>query len=306
MSITPFSPELARALAPEARLEQVTTGFRFTEGPLWDPATGSLLFSDIPAARIYAWAGGEARIFREGSGKSNGLTWDIHGGLLACEHLNRRVSRTLTDGTVVALADQYAGRRLNSPNDLACHSRGNVYFSDPPYGIQSADQGALAEQEQPLNGLYLIRSGEQEPVLVGNDFERPNGMAFSPDERWLYVADTPRYQLRRFEVQPDGALLGGAVLATLDQERGQGRPDGMKVDVEGRIYTTGPGGLWVLSPEGEALGHVAFPEKTSNCAWGDEDHQSLYVTAGPSIYRLRTLVAGLIPAGASVRGAASA
>jgi gluconolactonase len=283
----------------------VATGFRFTEGPLWDPATGSLLFSDIPAGRIYAWHQGEVKVFREESGKSNGLTWHADGGLLACEHLNRRVSRTLADGTVVALAEKFEGRRVNSPNDLVCHSSGAVYFSDPPYGIQSADQGALAEQEQPLNGLYLVRPGEHEPVLVGNDFERPNGMAFSPDERWLYVADTPRYHLRRFEVREDGTLGGGEVLATLDAERGQGRPDGLKVDTEGRIYTTGPGGLWVLSPEGEALGHVAFPEKTSNCAWGDEDWRSLYVTTGPSIYRLRTLVPGLPPAGAAKRAKAT-
>lgn len=305
MSVTVFSSELAQVLFPTAKPEQVVTGFRFVEGPLWDPATASLLFSDIPAGRIYSWSEGQTRVFREDSGKSNGLTWHADGGLLACEHLNRRVSHTQPDGTVTVLVDRYAGKRVNSPNDLVCHSSGNVYFSDPPYGIQSAEQGTLAEQEQPLNGLYLVRAGEAEPILVGNDFDRPNGMAFSPDEQWLYVADTPRYHLRRFRTQPDGTLTEGAVLAKLDAERGQGRPDGLKVNVDGWIFTTGPGGLWILSPEGEVLGHVAFPEKTSNCAWGDEDRQSLYVTAGPSIYRLRMNAPGVLPFGATARAAVS-
>jgi gluconolactonase len=301
MEIRTLSPRLRRLLDPETRLERLATGFRFTEGPLWDPRAGALLFSDIPADRIYRWSeAGGAAVFREPSGKSNGLTWDLQGRLLACEHLNRRVSRTLDDGSVVPVAARYAGRRLNSPNDLVVRSDGALYFTDPPYGIQSPEVGEIAEQEQPLNGLYLLRPGETEPLLLADDFDRPNGLAFSPDERTLYVADTPRYHVRAFAVREDGALEGGAVLAELPADAGEGRPDGLKVDVEGNIYTTGPGGLWIVAPGacppyggGELLGHLRFPEKTANCAWGDADLRSLFVTASTSLYRLRVLVPGV-------------
>jgi gluconolactonase len=303
MEIEPLSPRLSQVLAPDARLEQVATGFRFTEGPLWDPRTSSLLFSDIPAARIYRWTpGGEAGVYREGSNKSNGLAWDLQGRLLACEHVGRRVSLALADGSVVPVAERYGGKRLNSPNDLVLRSDGSLYFSDPPYGIQSADMGALAEQEQPHNGLYLVPPGAEEPTLLATDFERPNGMAFTPDEGRLYVADTPRYHIRIFSARADGTLEGGEVFARFDKEKGEGRPDGMKVDTQGNLYTTGPGGLWILAPDGTFLAHVRVPEKAANCAWGDEDYRSLYVTASTSVYRLRTLVPGVVPPGARQTG----
>jgi len=288
-----LSPLADEVLPPTAALEQVATGFEFTEGPLWDPRAGSLLFSDIPANRIYRWAEGVgAQVYREPSGKSNGLTWDSEGRLLACEHLNRRVSRMDRDGSVTTLAARYDNRRLNSPNDVVCSSRGRVYFSDPPYGIQSESQGALAEQEQPLNGLYMLRPGDAEPVLVGADFERPNGLAFSPDEETLYVNDTPRYHVRAFQVHEDGTLDEGRVFVHFSAEHGEGRPDGLKVDQEGNVYTTGPGGLWIVSRDGDPVAHVRTPEKGTNCAWGDDGY-SLYVTAGTSIYRLRTRVHGI-------------
>src|SRR5262245_52131312 len=190
-------------------LEQVATGFRFTEGPLWDPRTKSLLFSDIPADRIYRWReGAGVEVCREPSGKSNGLTWDLEGRLLACEHARRRISRTLADGSIVPVVETYGGRRLNSPNDLVVHSTGAIYFSDPPYGLTS-EFGEPGEAEQPLNGLYALLPGAAEPVLLADDFDRPNGLAFSPDERLLYVADTPRYHVRVFDVRPDGTLASG-------------------------------------------------------------------------------------------------
>jgi gluconolactonase len=157
----------------------------------------------------------------------------------------------------------------------------------------------VAEQEQPLNGLYMLPPGAAEPVLAGSDFDRPNGLAFSPDERRFYVADTPRYHVRVFDVAEDGALSGGKVFAQLREDAGVGRPDGMKVDTEGNLYTTGPGGLWIVSAEGEVLAQVRFPEKTANCAWGDADYRSLYITASTSVYRLRTLIAGVRPVGVS-------
>lgn len=286
--LTPRASDLLDTCAP---LERVATGFLFTEGPLWDAGTRSLLFSDIPADRIYRWRdGAAAEVFREPSGKSNGLAWDEDGRLLACEHLTRRVSSTETGGAVVTLADRYQGRRLNSPNDLVVHAGGAVYFTDPPYGIQSASVGAIAEQEQPVNGLYRVVPG-REAELLAADFDRPNGLAFSPDEKRLYVNDTPRYHVRAFEVRPDGTLTGGEVLAEFPAEAGEGRPDGLKVDVAGNLYTTGPGGLWLVAPDGVLLAHVRLPEKATNCAWGD-DGLSLYVTAGASVYRLRTRIRG--------------
>jgi gluconolactonase len=289
-AISPAAHDLLDLAQPG---ERIATGFRFTEGPVWDAATGSLLFSDIPADRLYRWHPGTGpEIVREPSDKSNGLTWDLQGRLLACEHLGRRVSRTLADGSVETVADSYQGRRLNSPNDLVMRSDGTLYFSDPPYGIQSADFGAIREQEQPLTGLYMLPPGAREPVLVGDDFDRPNGLAFSSDERRLYVADTPRYHLRMFEVEADGRLSGGGTFVEFDREAGEGRPDGLKVDLQGNLYSTGPGGLWIVSPTGEILARAAFPEKTANCAWGDDDLQTLYVTASTSIYRLRTRTPG--------------
>jgi gluconolactonase len=297
MEIEILSATARSLLNPETPLEQVATGFRFTEGPLWDPRASALYFSDIPANLIFRWtqeAGAE--VYREPSRKSNGLTWDLEGRLLACEHVGRQVSRTEGDGTVATVVDRFQGKRLNSPNDLVLRSDGLLYFSDPPYGL-TPEFGAVAEQEQPLNGLYLLRPGEKEPVLLADDFDRPNGLAFSPDERRLYVADTPRYHLRLFDVREDGTLEGGEVLAAFPEHAGPGRPDGMKVDVQGNIWTTGPGGLWIVNPAGEALAHLKLPEKSANCAWGDADYRSLYIMASTSVYRVRTLVRGVAPVG---------
>lgn len=278
-------------------LEQVATGFRFTEGPLWDPRTKSLLFSDIPANRIYRWQeGAAAEVFREPSGKSNGLTWDLEGRLLACEHGRRRISRTLADGSVVPVVETYHGRRLNSPNDLVVHSSGPIYFSDPPYGL-TPEFGEPGEPEQPLNGLYMLPRPEgtraAEPVLLADDFDRPNGLAFSPDERLLYVADTPRYHVRVFDILEDGTLANSRVFAQFEESKGAGRPDGMKVDTQGTLYATGPGGVWVVEPDHTIRAHLRFPEKAANLAWGDDDLRSLYVTASTSVYRLRVEVPGI-------------
>ncbi len=295
MDIQRFSPTLDRLLAPDAELERIATGFRFTEGPLWDPLGGALLFSDIPANRIYRWMERDgAAVYREPSGKSNGLTWDLTGNLLACEHAGRRVSRTPPSGEPEPLVETYGGSRLNSPNDIVVHSSGRIYFTDPPYGLTER-MGAVADQEQPVNGLYMLHPGVREPVLLADDFDRPNGLAFSPDERRIYVADTPRVHLRLFDVRDDGTLTGGSVCTQLAEDQGEGRPDGMKLDQLGNIWTTGPGGVWILDRDGSPIAHLRFPERTANCAWGDRDYRSLYVTASTSVYRLRTLVPGLPP-----------
>lgn len=272
--------------------EKLAGGFQFTEGPIWQ-ADGSLLFSDIPANRIYRWTPeGGAQVWREPTGNSNGLTLDREGRLIACEHSGRRVSRTEADGTVVAIASRFPstgsgrsnGGKLNSPNDVVVKSDGVVYFTDPPYGIQPE------EREQPVNGVYRIfRDGTLD--LLVEDFDRPNGLAFSPDESTLYIDDSPRRHVRAFDVRSDGTLANSRIIADMDHPQ-PGSPDGMKIDEEGHLYVTGATGVWVFEPNGELLGVVATPERPANCAWGDDDRRSLYITAQTSLYRVRTKVAG--------------
>jgi gluconolactonase len=274
-----------RALVEDGDPERLATGFQFTEGPVWMEG-GYLLFSDIPASRIYKWTpDGQVEVWREPSGESNGLTLDQQNRLVACEHKNRRVSRTEADGTVVALADRYQGGRLNSPNDIVVRSDGTIYFTDPPYGIQPE------EREQPCNGVYrILPDGAIE--LLADDFDRPNGLAFSPDESILYVGDSPRRHVRAFDVRPDGTLANSRIFADMDHPQ-PGSPDGMKIDVEGHLYVAGATGVWVFEPDGALLGVLVPPERPANCAWGDADRQTLYITARTSLYCVRVKVPGL-------------
>jgi sugar lactone lactonase YvrE len=265
--------------------EQIATGFEFTEGPVWHP-DGYLLFSDIPASRTYKWMpDGTVTIWREPTSNANGLTLDHQRRVLACEHSGRRVSRVEADGRVVTLADSYGGRPLNSPNDVVVKSDGTIYFTDPPYGI------APEQREQPCNGLYRITTDGTLELLI-DDFDRPNGLAFSADQSILYVDDSPRRHVRAFDVRADGTLANSRVLADMDHPQ-PGSPDGMKIDVEGHMYVTGATGVWVFEPDGTCLGVVATPERPANCAWGDADRQTLYITARTSLYRVRTMVPGL-------------
>ena len=264
-------------------VEQVATGFKFTEGPVWHP-DGYLLFSDIPANQIVkASPDGEVEVFREPSGNSNGLTLDLEGRLVACEHGNRRVSRTGADGAVEAVADSFEGKRLNSPNDVVGHSSGALYFTDPPYGIQPD------EQEQPCNGVYRIDVDGGISLLV-DDFERPNGLAFSPDESVLYIDDSQHQHVRAFDVADDGTLNKGRIFANLS-DPGDGVPDGMKVDQEGNVYATNARGMWVHDAAGQFLGLISVPEVPANCAWG-EDGQTLFMTARTSLYKVRVRIPG--------------
>ena len=273
-----------KSLIEAGEPERLATGFQFTEGPVW-MAGGYLLFSDIPANIMYKWTPESgAEVWREPSGNSNGLTRNSDDLLLACEHGNRRVSRTNPDGTVETIAGAYQGNRLNSPNDLVVKSDGEIYFTDPPYGIQPE------EKEQPHNGVYrILTDGSLE--LMATDFERPNGLAFSPDESILYIDDSYFRHLRAFDVREDGTLENSRIICDMDHPQ-PGSPDGLKVDEEGHIYVTGATGVWVFEPDGELLGVIAPPERPANCAWGDEDKKSLYLTAQTSLYRIRTTVAG--------------
>jgi gluconolactonase len=260
-------------------VETVAVGFEFLEGPLWLPGTG-WIFSDIPADTIYK---ADKTVFRKPSGKSNGLTVDREGRLIACEHWNRRVTRTEKDGTVTVLADQYLGRKLNSPNDVVVRSDGMIFFTDPPYGIEGR------EAELPFKGVYCI-TPEGEVKLVSVYFTSPNGLAFSPDEMTLYIADSGEGFIEAFDVGKGGVLRNARLFC-----KDIATPDGMKVDEAGRVWTTAQDGVRVYRPTGELIATIAFPEQPANCAFGDDDAKTLYVTARHGLYKVRCAAAGLRP-----------
>ena len=272
---------------PDARVKRVATGFHFTEGPVWFHEERYLLFSDIPANKIYkVSADGKLSTFRHPSGHANGLTRDKAGRLIACEHSNRRVTRTEPDGTITVLADEYGGKQLNSPNDVVVKSDGSIYFTDPPYGINEA------LQEQPLQAVYRL-SADGELTVVADDFDRPNGLAFSADETKMYIDDSSsRRHVRVFDVLADGLLANGRLFHDM---RGDvpGSPDGMKVNKNGNLFNTGPGGVWVFDADGNHLGTIVTPEQPANCAWGDDDWRTLYITARSSVYKVRVTVPGV-------------
>jgi gluconolactonase len=287
--------------------ERVAGGFEFTEGPVWAGGAG-LLFSSPNTNAIYRLEpeAGRVSVFRSKSGYtgvdigryhqpgSNGLTFDPEGRLTICQHGNRRVIRVNPHGDTTVLADRFDGRRLNSPNDLVFRSDGTLYFTDPPFGLPGVFDDP--EKELPFSGVFRARDGEV--TLVTDELAGPNGIAFSPDERWLYVGnwDPDAKVVVRYEIGADGHPAGpGEVLADLTGEPGEDAIDGLKVDVDGNLYVCGPGGVWVLSPAGDRLGLLRLPEAPHNLAWGDADARSLYVTALTSVYRIRLAVPGIRP-----------
>lgn len=286
------SPRFGELFSAGARIERVAGGLRFAEGPVWIAEQSCLFVSDIPADRILRIGpGGDVRVHREPSGGSNGLTRDAAGRLIACEHRTRSVTCENADGSVAVLADAFEGRRLNSPNDVVVKRDGAIYFTDPTAGIDPA----LAEQ--PVQGVYRIAPDAGPLTRLVDDFTTPNGLAFSPDEDWLFVDDSApeRHHVRRFRVSADGSLAEGAVFASMPVGK-PGPPDGMKVDRGGRVFCTGPGGVWVFAPDGEHLGTIRTPEPAANCAWG-EDGRTLFIAARSSVYRLRGLtLGGALPA----------
>lgn len=274
----------------DGEVVRIAGGFRFTEGPVW--LGNCLLFSDIPNNRIVRWEsrpeGPWVTTYRWPSGNANGNTLDRHGRLVSCEHSNRRVTRTEPDGAITVLADHYEGKRLNSPNDVVVKSDGAVYFTDPPYGLPQMKEG----KELDVQGVYRL-SPDGKLTLLVDDFETPNGLCFTPDEKVLYINDShTRKHIRRFTVNDDGSISGGEVFAEVPKDR-PGTVDGMKVDTDGRVYSTGPGGIWVFAPDGAQLAHIEVPEIPANLAWGDADWKTLYVTARTSLYRVRMKTQGM-------------
>jgi gluconolactonase len=297
--------EVKGNLPSDLRLERVAGGFEFTEGPVWTP-DGALLFSSPNTNVIYRWTpAGALTVFRPKSGYtgfdigryhqpgSNGLTFDPDGLLTICQHGNRRVIRVNPHGDITVLADRYDGKRLNSPNDLVYRSDGMLFFTDPPFGLPDVFDDPA--KELPFSGVFRAKGGEV--ALVSDELEGPNGIAFSPDERYLYVGnwDPERKVVMRYELDSAGDAVSSTVFFDMTDAPGEDAIDGVKVDEEGNLYVCGPGGIWVLSPEGEHLGTLRLPEAPHNLAWGDEDGRTLYATALTSVYRVRLGVPGIRP-----------
>jgi gluconolactonase len=315
-----LDPALDQLVPPTAKLERVATGFnKWTEGPVWTH-NGSLLFAEIPANNIDQWIPGKgASVFIHPSGYdgaepfkgpepgSNGMTLDADGRVSVAGHARRNVWRLESvdpHAQITVLADSFGGKKLNSPNDLVYKSDGSLYFTDPPYGLPTqgdSDPG----KELKVNGVYRIADARDHKPgappdrdklqLIIADLGRPNGIAFSPDEKYLYIAESGKNVWMRYRVQSDGTVSDGAVFYDPASEKteGPGGPDGIRVDKKGNLYGSGPGGVWIISPEGKHLGTIKVPERIANVAWGDKDGKMLYITGSTSLYRIKLSVEGV-------------
>jgi gluconolactonase len=299
-------PEMDAIVGTNPKILKLAEGFQFTEGPIWIRDGGYLLFSDPNANTIYKYVpDGQLSVFRTPSGYSgadiaeysqpgsNGLTVDRQGRLTINEHGNRRVTRLEKDGTLTVLADRYEGKRLNNPNDLVYRSDGTLYFTDPPFGLPKFFDDP--RKELPVSGVYSVYHGRLQQMAT--DFTGPNGIAFSPDEKYLYVTnwDDKRKAIMRYEALSDGTLANGKLFFDMTAAPGEDALDGMKVDQQGNLYVSGPGGLWVISAEGKHLGTIIAPMHPHNLAWGDEDGKTLYLCAQSGLYRMRLNIAGMRP-----------
>ncbi len=273
------------AVLETTQAERLATGFVFTEGPLWHP-DGFYYFVDVRASMLYRVTPGRPHeVVREKTGGGNGTTFDLQGRLVLCEGDNRRVVRQAADGRFEVLMDRFEGKRLNRPNDVVCRSDGSIYFTDPGLRVP------LAEREVPHAGVYRV--APDGAVSLVADFEYPNGLAFSPDERRLYVANTRWAQyIHVLDLDADGRVQRRGIFADMSSDETDGVPDGMKVDVEGRVYCTGPGGTWVFGPDGARLGIIRTPEVPANLAFGGPDLRTLFFTARTSVYTMRAKVPG--------------
>jgi len=316
-----LDPGLDAIVPADAAIERLGDGFKWTEGPVWIHA-GYLLFAEIPSNRIMKWSPrGGMSVFMHPSGYtgtepfkgpesgSNGMTLDPQGRLTVAGHARRNVYRleSLEKGaTLTVLAEKYEGKRLSSPNDLVYKSDGSLYFTDPPYGLPTQGDND-PQKELSFNGVFRIpnagahRAGappdDNKLQLIIKDLTRPNGIAFSPDEKYLYIAvSDPAHKVwMRYDVQPDGSVANGRVFYDSTPNKAPGSPDGIKVDRKGNLYGSGPGGLWIFSPEGTHLGTLKLPENMANLNWGDADAKTLYITASSSLYRVRLKIAGVRP-----------
>jgi gluconolactonase len=282
--------ERFRAVKGDHWTQRLHTGCRWTEGPAYFPAGRYLVFSDIPNDRIlrYDETTGAVGVFRAPAGYANGHTVDRQGRLISCEHGNRRVTRTEHDGSLTVLADRYRGNRFNSPNDVVERADGSIWFTDPSYGIDSDYEGHQAPGEIGGCHVYRVTPRTGEVHIVADDFDRPNGLAFSLDERRLYVCDSRRHHIRRFDVAEDGGLSGGQVFATCDA----GTFDGIRLDHTGRIWAAAHDGVHCFDPDGTLIGKLRLPETAANLTFGGPRRNDMFVTATSSLYSVRLTVTG--------------
>jgi gluconolactonase len=277
-----------------AKVERLGTGFTFTEGPVWSRSGKFLLFSDMPGDARRRWDAtkGVSEVARP-SNKGNGMTYEVSGDLLICEHATSSLIRQRADGSRETVASHFEGKELNSPNDVVVASDESIYFSDPTYGRMPVF-GVERKQELSFQGVYRVQpSGEKLQLLI-SDFSQPNGLCFSPDESLLYINDSTHAHIRVFKVAADGTIDGGVIF--LDEigsgALDEGIPDGMKCDANGNVYVTGPGGIWVISPQAEVLGRIDVPENVGNLNWGGEDWKTLFICASTSLYKIDLSVSG--------------
>ena len=299
MSVERLDPALDKLIPADAKIEVLAEGFKWSEGPVWDAKTGELLFSDVPNNVIHAWKDAKTREFMRPSGYSgddpawkssgsNGLTFDAKGRLLIAEHGDRRVSVLTENGGKETVADRFEGKRFNSPNDIAVHSSGAIYFTDPIYGLPKGEKDPAREID--FCGVYGVGTNG-DVILVTKELERPNGIAFSPDEETLYVANShaPRPIILAVSIGGDGMATGTNVFFDSKGLVGKGSMDGLKVDAAGNVWATGPGGLLIISQQGKLLGRVLTGKATANVAFGGKDGKTVFLTAHDTLVRFNRL-----------------
>lgn len=285
--------DLSDLFPRDAALEEIATGFGFTEGPIWHPRDQWLMFSDIQESCQYVWQDGAGhQVFRTPSNQANGNFFDQDGRVVTCEHAASQVVRHDHGGKrVTPIATHYKGKALNSPNDIICDSKGRIWFTDPAYGRTRADLGILREQELDFQGVYRL-DPDRTLHLVVEDFDQPNGLCMSQDETRLFINDSPGGHIRVFDVADDGSLSGGAIWANVVGD-GPWVPDGMKTTTSDHILCNGPSGVHIFTPDGICLGVILMPQKSTNFCFGGPQMQTLFITASASVYRIETQLTGL-------------
>ncbi len=285
LDLIEFSNKIHDIVPPQSHVETIATGFQKTEGPVWISESQSLLFTDFPAFKIYKWHPENGlSVFKEQSNRAVGLALDTKGHLIACESITRSITRTEKNNETTTLASHYNGKRLNSPNDVVVKSNGSIYFTDP------RSRFLTDTQELDFNGVFKVDPANGNVHLLTPEFQWPNGLCFSPDESLLYVNDSSRQHIKVFDVLKDGTLKNSRTFAELDTAFGKGAPDGMKVDTQGNLYVTGPGGVWILNPTGDPLGIIKIPEGVLNIGFAGS---TLYLTAQTTVRRIELTIPGI-------------
>ncbi len=289
-----FSPEFRCIVSEQATIQLIAGGFIFTEGPVWNGQTGSLAWTDIIGDTIWRWVPGEGKsVVMTPTIHANGMTYDQEGRLIVAGWSSRTVWRMEHDGSTTSLCSHYEGRKLNTPNDIVVKSDGTIYFTDPSGGMNLVGhQGHDLQKQIEFEGVYRFNPADSSLTLLEDNMVGPNGLCFSPDESLLYVNDSRERYIRVYEVNPDGTIHNGRTFIELSGAD-LGNPDGMKVDAAGNVYCTGPGGVWIMDPEGRPLGRIRIPEQCANFAWGGADWSTLYFTARTSVYGMKLSVAGV-------------